>query len=145
MPHNRQNHTKNTALFDVASASVLPSPPTSFPPGWVQYHHRVRGLVDSKIVPIPVNIETVNKLLGLTIRNTDDMRKWLAANQVKPAGMPLWSRPSVGRPGGQLSVCRHVRSLSISVRVCASNYCCSETFRVGFLQVLLPSPPPRCG
>eukprot|EP00667_Euglena_gracilis_P008531 EG_transcript_8646 len=54
--------------------------------GWVQYHHRVRGLVDGKIVPIPVNIETVNKLLGLTIRNTDDMRKWLAANQVKPAG-----------------------------------------------------------
>jgi len=34
------------------------------PTGWMQYHHRVRGRVDGKSVPIPVNIETVNTLLG---------------------------------------------------------------------------------
>jgi len=54
--------------------------------GWMQYHHRVRGRVDGKSVPIPVNIETVNTLLGTNIRTTEEMRQWLKDHQVLPKG-----------------------------------------------------------
>mmetsp|Transcript_43566 Transcript_43566/g.78358 ORF Transcript_43566/g.78358 Transcript_43566/m.78358 type:complete len:496 (-) Transcript_43566:379-1866(-) len=54
--------------------------------GWVQYHHRVKGIVDDKIVPIPVNIDTVNTLMGKHFTSKTQMQQWLAENQVKPAG-----------------------------------------------------------
>ena len=47
------------------------------------YQHRVLASVDGKLVPIPVNITTVNMLFGLSIKNEQEMDQWLAANQVK--------------------------------------------------------------
>src|SRR5437667_11170295 len=36
---------------------------------WRPYQHKVLSSVDGKLVPIPVNITTVNTLLGTTINN----------------------------------------------------------------------------
>mmetsp|Transcript_23156 Transcript_23156/g.57123 ORF Transcript_23156/g.57123 Transcript_23156/m.57123 type:complete len:491 (+) Transcript_23156:139-1611(+) len=52
---------------------------------WTTYEHEVVGSVlnGTAIVPIPVNIETVNTLFGLDIQNTQEMDEWLAKEQVK--------------------------------------------------------------
>lgn len=50
---------------------------------WTPYAHHVLAKVDGKLVPVPVNITTVNELLGEHIHNEDEMKKWLAANQIK--------------------------------------------------------------
>ncbi|KAL3936034.1 MAG: hypothetical protein SGBAC_008564 [Bacillariaceae sp.] len=51
---------------------------------WTPYEHEVVGSVLNRtIVPIPVNIETVNILFGLDIHNTQEMDEWLAKEQVK--------------------------------------------------------------
>lgn len=44
---------------------------------WHAYEHRVLGNVGGKLVPIPVNINTVNALFGLKIQNEDEMDKFL--------------------------------------------------------------------
>lgn len=48
-----------------------------------KYEHKVLGRVDGKLVPIPVNITTVNMLLGENIKNEAEMDEWLEANQIK--------------------------------------------------------------
>lgn len=50
---------------------------------WYPYEHRVLASVDNKLVPVPVNITTVNALLGLSIKNEKEMDEWLDKNQVK--------------------------------------------------------------
>ena len=50
---------------------------------WIPYVHRVLSYVDGKYVPVPVNIDTVNILFDLDIRNEDEMRAWLDGNVVK--------------------------------------------------------------
>ena len=35
---------------------------------WLPYQHKVVSNVEGKIVPIPINIDTVNKLLGTDIK-----------------------------------------------------------------------------
>lgn len=49
---------------------------------WVRWEHQVVGSVDNKIVPIPVNITTVNRLLDLHIQTKEEMDDWLSSNQV---------------------------------------------------------------
>jgi UDP-galactopyranose mutase len=50
---------------------------------WYKYEHKVLSKVDGKLVPIPVNITTVNTLFGLNIKTEAEMKKWLDANQVR--------------------------------------------------------------
>jgi UDP-galactopyranose mutase len=50
---------------------------------WVRWEHKVVGLVDNQIVPIPVNITTVNMLCNENIQNEEEMNIWLEKNQVK--------------------------------------------------------------
>lgn len=50
---------------------------------WYFYEHRVLAKVDGMLVPIPVNITTVNKLFGLNIQNEEEMKQWLAKVQIK--------------------------------------------------------------
>ena len=50
---------------------------------WYPYKHKVLSKVGHKLVPIPVNITTVNSLLGLHIKNEKEMERWLASVQVK--------------------------------------------------------------
>jgi UDP-galactopyranose mutase len=49
---------------------------------WYPYEHHVLGKVDGKLVPIPVNIDTVNILMGTNIKDEDEMKKWLEENQI---------------------------------------------------------------
>jgi UDP-galactopyranose mutase len=44
---------------------------------WVPYEHKVLSNVEGKLVPIPVNIDTVNTLLGLHIKTPTEMIKWV--------------------------------------------------------------------
>jgi UDP-galactopyranose mutase len=46
---------------------------------WQPYEHRVLSKVDKKLVPVPVNIDTVNSLLGLRLKSSKDMKEWLQA------------------------------------------------------------------
>ena len=49
---------------------------------WVPYEHRVLAFVKGKHVPVPVNIDTVNALFGLSIRSEAQMDDWLLKEQV---------------------------------------------------------------
>lgn len=44
---------------------------------WYPYEHRVLSYVDKQLLPIPVNITTVNKLFELDIKTEEEMRTWL--------------------------------------------------------------------
>jgi UDP-galactopyranose mutase len=45
---------------------------------WRPYEHRVLAEVDGMQVPIPINLDTVNRLYGLSLSSTE-MEAWLAA------------------------------------------------------------------
>ncbi len=60
---------------------------------WTPYRHRVLTHVDGKLVPVPVNITTVNALLDLSIKNEDEMKAWLKT-QVVPIEHPNNSEES---------------------------------------------------
>lgn len=49
---------------------------------WYEYEHKVLAKVDEKLVPIPVNIETVNILFGLSIATEKEMKAWLEENRI---------------------------------------------------------------
>jgi UDP-galactopyranose mutase len=49
---------------------------------WYPWKHKVIAAVDGKRVPVPVNITTVNELLGLNIRTEKEMQEWLEENRV---------------------------------------------------------------
>jgi UDP-galactopyranose mutase len=50
---------------------------------WIRWDHKVLGKINNMLLPIPVNINTVNALCGENIQTTDEMNKWLEKNQVK--------------------------------------------------------------
>lgn len=50
---------------------------------WTPYEHRVLSSVDGELVPIPVNITTVNRIFGLDMKTEPEMREWLAQNVLK--------------------------------------------------------------
>ncbi|MEW6553629.1 MAG: UDP-galactopyranose mutase [Actinomycetota bacterium] len=60
---------------------------------WHPYEHRVLSWVDSRFVPVPVNIDTVNILTGANIRDEGEMRAWLTRNVV-PIDRPANSEES---------------------------------------------------
>ncbi len=49
---------------------------------WYEWEHKVIARVDDKLVPIPVNITTVNTLFGLSISTEEEMTKWLEENRI---------------------------------------------------------------
>ncbi len=60
-------HTNNEKVWDYVSKFTE----------WTPYEHRVLAKVKKKLVPVPVNITTVNKLFNLKISNEDEMEKFL--------------------------------------------------------------------
>jgi UDP-galactopyranose mutase len=44
---------------------------------WRPYKHKVLSSVDGKLVPVPVNIKTVNLLFDLNIQTEEEMKQWL--------------------------------------------------------------------
>jgi|GEM_PF-86524 len=53
---------------------------------WTPYEHRVVGRVDDKMVPIPVNIDTVNALLNENIQSVKEMESFMKKER-KKAGL----------------------------------------------------------
>lgn len=51
-------------------------------PKWQRWDHEVKGWVGDKLVPIPVNILTVNELFGLDIKDQAEMEEWLKGVQI---------------------------------------------------------------
>lgn len=49
---------------------------------WIRYDHKVVSRVGGHLVPVPVNIETVNVLCNETIQTSEEMDEWLQQNQV---------------------------------------------------------------
>src|SRR4051794_2398664 len=45
---------------------------------WRRYEHRVLASVDGKLVPIPINLDTINTLYGLSL-TSGELEAWLAA------------------------------------------------------------------
>jgi UDP-galactopyranose mutase len=48
---------------------------------WYKYEHKVLARVDGMLVPVPVNITTVNMLLKTNIKTEEEMAQWLKENQ----------------------------------------------------------------
>jgi len=48
---------------------------------WYHWEHKVVAKVDDDLLPIPVNITTVNKIFGLNIASEAEMKKWLDENR----------------------------------------------------------------
>lgn len=54
-------HTNSREVFDYLSQFTA----------WRQYEHRVLASVDGQLVPIPINLDTVNRLYNLNLRSSD--------------------------------------------------------------------------
>ncbi|MFL6292922.1 MAG: UDP-galactopyranose mutase, partial [Thermoanaerobaculia bacterium] len=52
-----QEHAKTTVVYEYLSNFTQ----------WRQYEHRVRASVDGRLVPLPINLETINELYGLQL------------------------------------------------------------------------------
>ncbi len=50
-------HTNSAEVFDYLSRFT----------SWRPYQHRVQAQVDGQLVPIPINLDTINKLYGLNL------------------------------------------------------------------------------
>jgi len=69
---------------------------------WVRWDHRVLGHVDGTLVPIPVNINTVNALCGTNLQTQKEMKEWLSAVQVVPERMENGENMALSRVGKEL-------------------------------------------
>ena len=54
--------------------------------GWRRWDHQVVGWINDRLLPIPVNIDTVNGLFDETIKTEPEMDKWLKKVQVPCTG-----------------------------------------------------------
>ena len=65
-------HTNAASVFDYLSGFTT----------WRPYEHRVLAHVDGQLLPIPINLDTVNRLYGLSL-TSDTIEAWFAA-QAEP-------------------------------------------------------------
>jgi UDP-galactopyranose mutase len=65
-------HTNSEAIFQHLSQFTK----------WRPYEHRVLAQVDDKLVPIPINLDTVNSLYGLNL-TSEELPAWFAAKAEK--------------------------------------------------------------
>lgn len=65
-------HTNSKEVFDYLSRFS----------SWRQYEHKVLAHVDGQLVPIPINLDTINKLYGLNL-NSFEVEEFLASRAEK--------------------------------------------------------------
>lgn len=65
-------HTNSQQILDYLSQFTA----------WRPYEHRVLASVDGMLVPIPINLDTVNRLYGLNL-TSDELTDWFAARAEK--------------------------------------------------------------
>ncbi len=69
---------------------------------WTPYEHHVLAAIDGKHVPVPVNIDTVNSLLGTHIQSSEEMDEWLKSEQVPSAAPNNSEEMALSRVGKRL-------------------------------------------
>ncbi|MEO7859179.1 MAG: UDP-galactopyranose mutase [Nitrospirales bacterium] len=68
---------------------------------WREYEHRVLASVDNKLVPIPINLDTVNQLYGLNLES-DQLERYFESVAEKPASLRTSEDAVVSRVGRDL-------------------------------------------
>lgn len=66
---------------------------------WCKWEHRVLAHVEGKLVPIPVNIQTVNQLFDLNISSEEEMIKWLDQHRPQIANPKNGEEAALARVG----------------------------------------------
>ena len=68
---------------------------------WRPYEHRVRASVDGQLLPVPINLDTVNRLHGLTL-DAEEMKAFLAARCIVRSEIRTSEDIVLSRVGRQL-------------------------------------------
>ena len=68
---------------------------------WHQYEHRVLAQVDGKLLPIPINLDTINRMYGLNL-DAAGMQRFLAERTVTPANIRTSEEICISRVGREL-------------------------------------------
>ncbi len=68
---------------------------------WRPYEHKVLGSVDGQLVPIPINLNTINQLYGLNL-NSAEVESFFAAKAEKVAGVKTSEDVVVSKVGREL-------------------------------------------
>ena len=69
--------------------------------GWRAYEHRTLALVDGMLVPIPINLDTVNQLYGLSL-TAGELERWFADRAEPVAELRTSEDVVVSRIGREL-------------------------------------------
>ncbi|OQW37224.1 MAG: UDP-galactopyranose mutase [Nitrospira sp. SG-bin1] len=84
-------HTNSKDVFDYLSRFTA----------WRPYQHRVLASVDGQLVPIPINLDTINRLYGMTL--TGPEVEQFFASKAEPVAVPRTSEDViVGKVGREL-------------------------------------------
>jgi len=68
---------------------------------WRRYEHRVLASVDGKLLPMPINLDTINGLYGLNLRE-EEVEQFLAARAEKTGAIRTSEDAVVARVGREL-------------------------------------------
>src|SRR5215218_8855367 len=81
-------HTNSREVFEYLSRFTA----------WRPYQHRVLASVDGQLLPIPINLDTVNRLYGLNL-DSEQMAAFLAARAEPRAAVRTSEDVVVGKVG----------------------------------------------
>ena len=84
-------HTNSKRVFEYLSRFTL----------WRPYEHRVRARVDGQLVPIPINLDTVNQLYGLSL-NSFELERFFAERAEKVSEIRTSEDVVVSKVGREL-------------------------------------------
>jgi UDP-galactopyranose mutase len=84
-------HTNSKDVFDYLSRFTE----------WRQYQHRVLASVDGMLVPIPINLDTVNSLYGLSL-NSQELTEFFAERAERTESVKTSEDVIVGKVGREL-------------------------------------------
>lgn len=85
-------HTNAQSIIDYLSQFTL----------WRPYEHKVLAAVDGKLLPIPINLDTVNRLYGLSLTDEVQMEAFLNARAVPIADIKTSADVILARVGHDL-------------------------------------------
>ncbi|HVE54524.1 MAG TPA: NAD(P)-binding protein, partial [Ramlibacter sp.] len=84
-------HTNSEDIFEYLSRFTQ----------WRPYQHRVLASVDGQLVPMPINLDTVNRLYGLSL-SSGELEHWLADRAEARADVRTSEDVVVGKVGREL-------------------------------------------
>ena len=92
-------HKYGPHIFHTNSADVF-AYLSKFTP-WRDYQHRVLASVDGQLVPMPINLDTINSLYGLSL-SSDQLDDWFASRAETVAQVRTSEDVVVGKVGREL-------------------------------------------